>query len=351
VAVGAWVLLGGLRQVIETVLPALGSFFLAGLLLAIFGPITRWLKARRVNDVLAALSGVLVALLVFALIGLLFAVPVATGAAAFARELPSAVARGAATLDAAIAGFQGLPADAKQALQPTVASAAARSTSAAVRTASLLVSGSSALLGFGLSMFLAFILMFWFLKDGPRIVASMLEVVPRRFRTDVAVMGSSFDRSFSGYLLATAINTSLIFIGDGVGFAIIKLPNGWFIAAMGAVLGIIPYLGSILSFAIAVLIGLMAGPKIGILTGLIVFVTDQIVYSFIGPVVASKTVVLHPVMVIFALSIGAAVAGIAGAVLSIPIAAAIRVVYIYYRDRDAQPTPAPTVQEPLAEEA
>jgi predicted PurR-regulated permease PerM len=40
-------------------------------------------------------------------------------------------------------------------------------------------------------------------------------------------------------------------------------------------------------------------------------------------------------MIIFALSIGASIAGFLGAILSIPVAAAIRVVYIYYRDRDA----------------
>jgi predicted PurR-regulated permease PerM len=162
--------------------------------------------------------------------------------------------------------------------------------------------------------------------------------VPARLREDVSVIGSSFRTSFSGYLMATAINTSLIFIADGIGFALIGLPYGWFIAAAGAILGIIPYLGSILSFVIAVLIGFIAGPTIGILTGLIVFVTDQVVYSFIGPVVASKTVALHPVMVIFALLVGASVAGIWGAVLSLPVAAAIRVIYIYYRDRQAAQT-------------
>ena len=104
---------------------------------------------------------------------------------------------------------------------------------------------------------------------------------------------------------------------------------------MVAILGIIPYLGSILSFVLAVVAGLIVGPQLGIETGLIVFAVDQTVYSFIGPIVAGKTVTLHPVMIIFALSIGAALAGFLGAILSIPIAAAIRVIYIYYRDRDA----------------
>jgi putative heme transporter len=140
---------------------------------------------------------------------------------------------------------------------------------------------------------------------------------------------------------------------DGIGFTLVKLPNAWFIAAMVAILGIIPYLGSILSFVVALIVGLTVSPVVGVATGVIVFAVDQIVYSFIGPIVAGKTVSLHPVMIILSLSIGAALAGFLGAILSIPVAAAIRVIYIYYRDRDenlaAGGSPSPA--EPATEEA
>jgi predicted PurR-regulated permease PerM len=351
VVVGAGAIVIGLRPIILTVLPSLTSFFIAGLLVAIFGPVAKWLRSRGASDALAAIGTVLFALAIGALIIALFAVPVAAGAAGLLAALPGAAQRGAAQLSAAIAGYQGVTGPGKQALESAVSSAGAGATQGARWLAGVAARGALSLFDLGLMTFLGFILMFWFLKDGARIAAGTLAVVPRRIRTDAAVIGSAFSTSFSGYLLATAINTSLIFIGDGIGFAIIRLPNGWFVAAMGAILGIIPYLGSIMSFFIAVLIGLMAGPKIGILTGLIVFVTDQIVYSFIGPVVASKTVILHPIMVIFALTIGAGIAGVLGAVLSIPVAAAIRVVYIYYRDRGASGDAPATSDQPTAEEA
>jgi len=75
------------------------------------------------------------------------------------------------------------------------------------------------------------------------------------------------------------------------------------------------------------------------------------VYSFIGPIVAGKTVTLHPVMIIFSLCIGASIAGFLGAILSIPVAAAIRVVYIYYRDRDKAVDVDAVPLGPSAEEA
>jgi predicted PurR-regulated permease PerM len=350
VVVGLGLVLRGSRDVLATVLPALTAFLIAGLLLAIFRPITHWLKRRKVNDTLAALGGVLSAILVMGLLGSLFLLPVISGAAGFLASIPATVTNINNNIQSGVSNYQKLPEPVKQALQSTASALSAHVSAAASSTVGIFVAGVTSLFAFGLEMFLALILMFWFLKDGPHIAAAMIKVVPKRWHDDVAVIARSFDSSFSGYLLATAINCSIIFLLDGLGFTLVKLPNAWFIAAMVAVLGIIPYLGSILSFAVALLVGLMAGPAIGIATGVIVFVVDQIVYTFIGPIVAGKTVTLHPVMIIFALSVGAALAGVLGAVLSIPTAAAVRVVYIYYRDR-ASADHTPTMAPPAAEEA
>jgi predicted PurR-regulated permease PerM len=179
------------------------------------------------------------------------------------------------------------------------------------------------------------ILTFWFLKDGPKISDTILRAVPRSLRDDVQMVGRSFNTSFSGYLVATAINVMVIFVLDGLGFSLIHLPNGWFVAAMIAVVGIIPFVGSILAALIAIVVGLTSSVQTGIITGLIVLVVDQFVYSFLGPIVAGKVVTLHPVTIILALAVGASLGGFLGAVLAMPVAAAVRTVYVYYRDKHA----------------
>ena len=334
VIVGAGLIYGGLQGFVNIVLPSLTSFFIAGFLLAIFRPITKWLKAHNFGDGLAALGGVLAALVVIGILGALFLGPVIAGAIGVLTAIPTAAGNIGAKLQSAIDNYQKLPPQVKQTFEAALGGLASHVSDVATNGVGMLVSGVTALFGLGLEMFLALILTFWFLKDGPRIAKATLAVVPRRYHDDVCVIASSFDKSFSGYLLATAINCSIIFVLDGLGFTLVRLPNAWFIAAVVSVLGIIPYLGSILSFLVALIVGLTVGPTVGVVTGVIVFAVDQIVYSFIGPIVAGKTVTLHPVMIIFALSIGASVAGFLGAILSIPVAAAIRVIYIYYRDRN-----------------
>jgi len=353
---GFGLILNGLHQVANIVLPSLTSFFIAGALLAIFRPVTRALKARGFNDALAAIAGVLAALACIGVLSALFLGPVVSGAAGVLTAIPTAAANITAKLQQAIANYQKLPAPAKQTFQAVLGGLTSHVSDFAASGVGMLVSGLSALFSLGLEMFLAFILMFWFLKDGPHIAKATLNVVPHRYREDIAVMAHSFDKSFSGYLLATAINCSIIFVLDGLGFTIVRLPNAWFIASLVAILGIIPYLGSILSFVVAVIVGLAISPTIGVATGIIVFAVDQIVYSFIGPIVAGKTVTLHPVMIIFSLSIGASLAGFLGAILSIPVAAAIRVIYLYYHERDeaaekAGSSPPSHTPIPAAEES
>ncbi|MDR3685850.1 MAG: AI-2E family transporter [Coriobacteriia bacterium] len=332
--VGFGLILRSFGQVLGVLIPALTSFLFAGLLVAMFRPVTHWLKRRKVNDGLAALGGVACALVVIGIGSVIVLGPVLAGANSFVTSLPTAAANLSAELRTLIANTPVLSQAVRGALESSAASLVSGASRVALGGVGILVKVGSVIFSLGLTTFLALILAFWFLKDGPHISKAMLAVVPARWREDVSAVASAFDTSFSGYLIATAINCSLIFVLDGIGFSLVGLPNPWLFAAMDALVGVIPYVGSILSFVVAVVVGLAISPAVGIGTGVVHFAVDQIVYSFIGPVVAGKTVSLHPVMIIFALSVGAALAGIWGALLAIPVAAAIRVIFIYYRDRD-----------------
>jgi predicted PurR-regulated permease PerM len=333
--VGFGLILRSFGQVLGAVIPALTSFLLAGLLLAMFRPITHWLKRHGANDGLAALGGVAAAIVVMGVVLMIVLGPVLAGANSFVTSLPAAAANLSAELRSLVANTPVLSQAVKGSLESSAGSLVSGASRVALGGVGILVAAGSAIFSLGLTTFLALILTFWFLKDGPHISKSILAVVPARWREEVSTIASAFDTSFSGYLIATAINCSFIFVLDGIGFSLVGLPNPWLFAAMDALVGVIPYIGSILSFVVAVVVGLAISPAVGIGTGLVQFAVDQIVYSFIGPVVAGKTVSLHPVMIIFALSVGAALAGIWGALLAIPVAAAIRVIFIYYRDRDA----------------
>jgi predicted PurR-regulated permease PerM len=333
VLVGAGLVVRGLSEVLNVLMVSLGPFMVAGLLVMLVRPVTRRLKARGMSDGFSALIGTFVAILGIALLTALFAGPVISGAVGFFSSLPDTISRLVTQAQASLAAYSKLNPTMRSQIEAVLQAVGGSLATLAGNTLTWLVAGVSSFFAAGISLFMGLILTFWFLKDGPRIGAAILDAVPESLHDDVRLVGSSFDSSFSGYLVATSINVLVIFVLDGLGFSIIHLPYGWFVAAMIGVVGVIPFVGSILSAVIAVAVGLTVGPQIGIITGIIVFAVDQFVYSFLGPIIAGKVVTLHPVAIIFALAVGASLGGFLGAILAMPVAAAIRTVYLYYREK------------------
>jgi putative heme transporter len=335
VIIGAGLVIRGVSEVLAMLAASLAPFLVAGLLVTLVRPVTRRLKARGMGDGLAALIGTLVAIAGIAALTALFAGPVISGAVGFFSSLPDTVSRINTQAQTALAEYSKLSPTVRTQAEALLQSFGGWVAGAAGNSLGMIVNGVGSLLGAGVSLFMGLILTFWFLKDGPKISSAILRATPVSLRDDVQMVGTSFGTSFTGYLVATAINVMVIFVLDGLGFSVIHLPNGWFVAAMISVVGIIPFVGSILAALIAIAVGLTGSAQAGIITGLIVLVVDQFVYSFLGPIVAGKVVTLHPVAIIFALAIGASLGGFLGAVLAMPVAAAVRTVYVYYRDKHA----------------
>jgi putative heme transporter len=335
VVIASGLIIRGLSEVLGVLMTSLGPFMVAGLLVTLVRPITRRLKARGMSAGFAALIGTLVALLGILALSAMFAGPVISGAVGFFTSLPETITRINGQLQTAVAAYEKLSPTMKAQIETLLQAFGTWAAGWAQGAVGFVVSGVGSVFAAGLSVFMGLILTFWFLKDGPGIAHTILEAVPGSIRDDVCLVGNSFNTSFSGYLVATSINVFVIFVLDGLGFSVIHLPYGWFVAAMIAVVGVIPFVGSILSAVIAIIVGLSVGMQTGIITGIIVFVVDQFVYSFLGPIVAGKVVTLHPVVVIFALAVGASLGGFLGAILAMPIAAAVRTIYVFYRDKHA----------------
>jgi predicted PurR-regulated permease PerM len=113
----------------------------------------------------------------------------------------------------------------------------------------------------------------------------------------------------------------LIFILDFLVLYFLGVPYALLLALIGGVLEIVPYLGPIISGALATVVGFLVSPLTGILVLASYLVIQQIENHIIVPQVMKKAVGLNPVAVILALLIGAQLGGALGAILAIPIAA------------------------------
>jgi predicted PurR-regulated permease PerM len=111
-------------------------------------------------------------------------------------------------------------------------------------------------------------------------------------------------------------------VGIGVGAAIIGVPLALPLAVLVFIGSFIPVVGALVTGAIAVLLALVANGPVNALIMLgIVLLVQQLESHILQPLVMGKAVALHPVAVILTVAAGSYLAGIPGALFSVPILA------------------------------
>ena len=96
------------------------------------------------------------------------------------------------------------------------------------------------------------------------------------------------------------------------------------VLAVVFLLAFIPLVGATLAGILAALVALVAvGPVEALVVVGIVVAVNQLEGTFLQPVVMGRTLRLHPLVILFALTAGTVLVGITGAVLAVPIAASL----------------------------
>jgi putative heme transporter len=111
-------------------------------------------------------------------------------------------------------------------------------------------------------------------------------------------------------------------VGIGVGAAIIGVPLALPLGVLVFIGSFIPIVGALVTGAVAVLLALVANGWVNALIMLgIVLLVQQLESHILQPLVMGKAVALHPVAVIMSVAAGSYLAGIPGALFSVPILA------------------------------
>ncbi len=204
--------------------------------------------------------------------------------------------------------------------------------------------GSSKLFGFlglVLGMIMVPIYLFFFLKDSSSIRAKWHHYVPLKashFKTELVETLQEINgylvSFFRGQVLVAAIDGVLV----GLALMIFGLPYGLLIGVFMAILGVIPYIGSILCLIPACIIAYLhsqGSPQFGLsplaYVGCVVaiFVVVQQINSLVtAPKIVGDSVGLHPLTVIFSMLFWSVVlGGFVGTLLAVPMTAAIKVLF------------------------
>jgi predicted PurR-regulated permease PerM len=164
---------------------------------------------------------------------------------------------------------------------------------------------------------------YFFLADGDRIWAWVVRLSPRAAREHVDGSGRVAWVSLTQFVRATVLVAMVDAVGVAVIAAILGLP---FVLAIGVLVflgAFIPMVGATVAGAVAVLVALVdQGPVTALLMLGGVVLVQQIEGHVLQPFLMGRFVSLHPLGVIIAIGAGVLVAGIAGALVAVPLVAA-----------------------------
>ncbi|PTR30357.1 putative PurR-regulated permease PerM [Rhodococcus sp. OK519] len=214
---------------------------------------------------------------------------------------------------------------------------------------------------------LVLVLAFFFIKDGPRFVPWLHGVSGGRAGRHLEEVLSRMWDTLGGFIRTQALVSLIDAVFIGAGLLILGVPLAPVLAILTFIGGFVPIVGAFVAGALAVLVALVAN---GLTTALIVLAiiiaVQQIEGNVLQPVLQSKSMNLHAVLVLLAVTAGSSLFGIVGAFLAVPVAAVGAVVIRYLgeqiderlgedalldaADATATGTVTPRVGEPVTDE-
>jgi predicted PurR-regulated permease PerM len=175
---------------------------------------------------------------------------------------------------------------------------------------------------------------FFFLKDEDLFYKILLSITPDQHVDKMKNIVIHTKRALSRYFGGLIIQILLMTIMIGIGLSLAHVPNAWLIALFSGLMNVIPYLGPLISFGFALLIGLssslsngMAQPMENLLWGIaLVYLIAQCIDAFVvQPLILGGSIRVHPLELFIVLMAAATVGGIPAMAVALPVYTILRI--------------------------
>lgn len=168
------------------------------------------------------------------------------------------------------------------------------------------------------------------LADGSGIWKWTTRLFPRVARPAVDGAGRAGWRTVKSYARTQLLVATIDAIGIGLGAFLLGVPLAIPIGVLVFLGAFVPFVGAIVTGAVAVFIALVYnGPLIALFMLIVVLAVQQIESHVLQPILMGSAVKVHPLAVVLVVAGGAMIGGIPGALFAVPLAAFVNVVAVY----------------------
>jgi predicted PurR-regulated permease PerM len=188
---------------------------------------------------------------------------------------------------------------------------------------------------------LVFVLAFYWLMERNALKRILLRAVPRHRVKDVNTVWNELEDTLGAWVRGQLFLMLIVGVVGGIGFVLLGLPSPIVLALIAALGEMIPIVGPYLAFTPAVLITLATQPDRVLLVLVFAIVVQLVESNVLVPRTMNHLVGISPLTIILGIQVGAILYGLPGALLAVPVAAAVQVILAHTMGADnLAPSPA-----------
>ena len=178
-------------------------------------------------------------------------------------------------------------------------------------------------------LFLIPLIIFFLLKEGSSFKKSILSLAPNSIFERFYYLTHKFNKKLGDYIFAKFIEGMLVGVIIWLGLVFMGVRFSLILALIAAVTNIIPYVGPLIGFAPALIFSLAEYGTNTTFGGIVALylIANVVDMVLVFPILVSKIVDLHPMLVVISVIIGGQWLGIIGMIISIPLAAALKLIF------------------------
>jgi predicted PurR-regulated permease PerM len=171
---------------------------------------------------------------------------------------------------------------------------------------------------------------FYLLVDLPRMRRAAVNMMPPDRRDEIRKLAGAVAATMGAFFRGQLLVAFIVGVMSAIGMLVIGLPSWAIVGLICGFFNLVPLIGPFIGAIPAILIAATLGSPIKVVLVIVILtVVQQIDNHLISPNVMSWSVKLHAVTVMLALTVGAALSGLFGMLVAVPIVAALKVVFAH----------------------
>lgn len=196
------------------------------------------------------------------------------------------------------------------------------------KSAGMILSFATGLMGILVNTILVLVYMFLFLSMRSHIKKFILKLVPKKENADTADVIHQTGKVSQKYLSGLAAMIGVLWIMYGIGFSVVGVESALFFAVLCGLLEIIPFVGNLTGTSLTVLAVVAQGGDSKMIIGVLVtyFLVQFIQTYILEPIIVGEQVNINPLFTIMAIVLGELVWGVAGMILAVPLLGMVKII-------------------------